>query len=88
MWSNTIYVKFADEPTAVAVATQLGVTFFEGTPSMGNENFALKSPITSQDNDGYWAMLRLNSDWTGFAQTMTALTPFIREVQNPTEVFA
>ena len=52
------------------------------------DNFALKSPITSQDNDGYWAMLRLNSDWTGYAQTMTALTPFIREVQNPTEVFA
>lgn len=45
-WSDTIYVRFADEASARAMAEQLGVDFpQDGSIPTGNGNFALKAPI-------------------------------------------
>jgi hypothetical protein len=37
---------------------------------------------------GWWAMLRLNSDWDGAAAAATALQPYAQALENPCNVFA
>jgi hypothetical protein len=39
---------------------------------------------------GYWAMLRLNTAWSGYTATMVAIQAagVLREVENPESVFA
>ena len=73
-WSETVYVRFPDEPTARAAAEQLGANFNEdGSPSSGNEHYTLepfvqwtRQPGTNGEHDagemapGYWAMMRFN----------------------------
>lgn len=45
-WSQAIYVQFADEATARALATALGVDFPpSGAIPNGNQNYALTAPI-------------------------------------------
>ena len=87
VWSPAIYVQFPDEATARAAAAGLGVAFPEsGEIPTGNENFALKAPadayvVGSEPREklpGYWALLRLNTNWAGYAATMAAIADVIR----------
>lgn len=91
-WSPAIYVQFTDEPTARAMATQLGVDFpQDGAIPSGNGNYAMHAPMqapwaTAPVYDvagdvttpgvaeaGYWALLRLNMEWIGYADTLAAI---------------
>ena len=58
------------------------------TPPTYDEEGELVTPGVAED--GYWAMLRLNMDWPGFAETMAALEEagVIRDVAEPRNVFA
>jgi hypothetical protein len=109
MWSPVIYCQHADETTARAAATALGVIFpsSEHIPT-GNENYALYAPmpapwITSpviDDNgieitpgvqeQGYWSMLRFNTNWIGYEATLTAIeaSGVRRHIDNPSVVWA
>jgi hypothetical protein len=88
-WSSTLYLQFADEAEARAVAQQIDADFpSEGVPT-GNHNYALAAPIAAPEGEtGYWAMLRLNAAWAGYAATLQALGPFLRIPANPGSVFA
>lgn len=45
-WTHTIYLKFADETTARAVALALGADFpVDGSVPIGDDNYALAAPI-------------------------------------------
>lgn len=37
---------------------------------------------------GYWSMLRLNTNWAGYAQTMAALPARLRTLASPPNIFA
>lgn len=108
-WSSTLYVRFADEAVARAVAGQLGVDFpADGTIPTGTRNFALAAPIVEwvrqpvvervgeevvtvdpgEARDGYWAMLRFNTDWPGYVAAMAALAPYLQSIESPCNVFA
>lgn len=102
-WSETIYLQFTDEAEARAAATALGVDFpDDGTIPSGNQNYALCAPMQppwaveptettpGTPESGYWAMLRLNDNWSGYASTMTAIEALgaVRVLPNPPCVFA
>ncbi|UYN96570.1 MAG: hypothetical protein KIT25_06455 [Enhydrobacter sp.] len=110
-WSQTLYLQFADEAAARAVAAQLGVEFpadpsgdfgAGGTIPTGNHNYALVAPVVQwarapgtdgaedqgEAEPGYWAMLRLSLAWAGHDAAVAALGPYLRELENPSNVFA
>lgn len=101
-WSPTIYCQFPDEATARALALQLGVDFpDDGAIPTGNHNFALVAPIiewvtwptkdtSGEARPGYWAMLRLNTAWKGYAATLAAIegAGVVQILAEPCNVFA
>ena len=78
----------------------------DGSIPTGNHNFALVAPIEEwitrpvyvdgemvdpgERRSGFWAMLRLNTDWPGFAATLAAIEAagVVRELAEPCNVFA
>lgn len=73
--SASMVCRFPDEPTAIAVAAQLGTTLTPGTLDAGDENFALhvfdqwdRWPGTNGPDDsglkaaGFWVNVAFNLD--------------------------
>lgn len=101
-WSNTLYPAFADQAEAIAKLAAAGVTTPDSLNPLGSF-VALVAPITEwetppggTDDDpvpgvpmpGFWTMMKLNTDWDGYAAAMAALTPYLQTRDQPDHVFA
>lgn len=89
---HTRYCCFPNEATARAVGAALGIDFpDDGSIPSGNQNYALHAPMQAPEGEGgYWALLRLNDQWAGYAATVAQVdgSGFVRDLTNPPVVWA
>ena len=90
-WGATLYVQFATEAQARAMAEQLGalvvaITEWVARPPIARDG----SGDPGQARPGYWAMLRFNTGWAGYNQAMATLTTVgvLRTLDHSSNVFA
>ena len=101
-WSPTLYLQFADDGEARALAVAIGAPLdADGTPVASSGSYAMVAPITEwivrpgaadagQRRDGYWAMMRFNLDTAegAAAHAVVQASGAVRTLADPGNVFA